>query len=44
MKRTGQARDLTGSHACEAFSRLTRVTRRSQGSLPQHVSDPETSK
>jgi hypothetical protein len=28
---------LAGLHPCEAFSRLSRETRRSQGSLPQPV-------
>ena len=37
-KRPGQVRDLAGVLPCEVFSRLSRATRRSHGSLPQHVS------
>jgi hypothetical protein len=36
--RPGQVRDLAGLLPCDVFSRLSRATRRSQGSLPQHVS------
>ena len=36
--RPGQVRDLAGILPCDVFSRLSRATRRSQGSLPQHVS------
>ena len=33
-----EIRDLSGFLPCEAFSRLSHATRRSHGSLPQHVS------
>ena len=36
--RPGQVRDLAGVLPCDVFSRLSRAPRRSQGSLPQHVS------
>ena len=35
----GQVRDLAWTRPSEAFSRLSPESRRSQGSLPQHVSD-----
>ncbi len=35
---TGQVRDLAWTRPCEPFSRLSLASRRSQGSLPQHVS------
>jgi hypothetical protein len=35
---TGQVRDLAWTRPSEAFSRLSLAPRRSQGSLPQHVS------
>ena len=34
----GQVRDLAWTRPCRAFSRLSRATRRSQSSLPPHVS------
>ena len=34
----GQVRDLRRTRPCVAFSRLSRASRRSQGSLPQHIS------
>jgi hypothetical protein len=34
----GQVRDLAWTRPYEAFSRLSRASRRSHGSLPQHVS------
>jgi hypothetical protein len=34
----GQVRDLAWTRPYEAFSRLPRASRRSHGSLPQHVS------
>ena len=36
--RPGQVRDLAGILPCDVFSRLSRATRRSHGSLPQHAS------
>jgi hypothetical protein len=39
----GQVRDLAWTRPSEAFSRLSRASRHSHGSLPQHVSGLSTS-